>query len=120
MRICSPPIRHQCFFGVDMARRDELIASHKDVDGIRRHIGADSLGYLSLAGMVRATGGTKDEYCAACFTGDYLVPVQLELDKSVLETETSDERLRREERDLMSGAARRGDAAQAAETSAKR
>ena len=85
MRICSPPIRHQCFFGVDMARRDDLIASHKDVEEIRRHIGADSLGYLSLEGMIRATGGRSDEFCAACFTGDYLVPVQLELEKGVLE-----------------------------------
>ncbi len=88
MRICSPPIRHQCFFGVDMARRDELIASRMDIEAIRRHIGADSLGYLSLEGMIRATGGTPDEYCVACFTGEYLVPVQLELTKSVLEKET--------------------------------
>jgi len=87
MRICSPPIRHQCFFGVDMARREDLIASRMDVEGIRRHIGADSLGYLSLEGMVRATGGTPDEYCVACFTGDYLLPVQLELTKSVFEKE---------------------------------
>jgi amidophosphoribosyltransferase len=87
MRICSPPIRHQCFFGVDMARRDELIASRMDVESIRRHIGADSLGYLSLEGMVRATGGTPDEFCVACFTGDYLLPVQLELTKSVFEKE---------------------------------
>ncbi len=87
MRICSPPIRHQCFFGVDMAKRDDLIASRMDIEGIRRHIGADSLGFLSLDGMIRATGGTPDEYCAACFTGEYLVPVQLELTKSVLERE---------------------------------
>ena len=94
MRICSPPIRHSCFFGVDMARRDELIGAKKSIEAIRKHIGADSLGYLSLEGMVRATGGTQDEYCAACFTGDYLVPVQLELDKSILET--SEKALRRE------------------------
>src|SRR5438445_1118688 len=87
MRICSPPIRHQCFFGVDMARRDDLIASHKDVEAIRHHIGADSLGYLSLQGMVRATGGTEGELCMACFTGDYLVPVQLALAKDSLEAE---------------------------------
>ena len=85
MRICSPPLRHQCFFGVDMARRDELIASRLDVEEIRRHIGADTLGYLSLDGMIRATGGTEAELCTACFTGDYLVPVQLELAKDSLE-----------------------------------
>ncbi|HET7701187.1 MAG TPA: amidophosphoribosyltransferase, partial [Candidatus Limnocylindria bacterium] len=77
MRICSPPIRHSCFFGVDMARRGELIAARLSVEEIRRHIGAETLGYLSLEGMIRATGGTADEYCAACFTGEYLVPVQL-------------------------------------------
>src|SRR6202165_5643885 len=87
MRICSPPIRHQCFFGVDMARRDDLIASGMNIESIRRHIGADSLGYLSLEGMVRATGGTEGELCTACFTGDYLVPVQLELAKDSLEAE---------------------------------
>src|SRR2546422_11654511 len=48
LRICSPPIRHQCFFGVDMARREALIASQLDVESIRRQVGADSLGYLSL------------------------------------------------------------------------
>src|SRR5947207_700896 len=68
MRICSPPIRHQCFFGVDMARRDDLIASRLDVEEIRSQIGADTLGYLSLGGMVQATGATEGELCTACFT----------------------------------------------------
>lgn len=85
MRICSPPIRHTCHFGVDMARRDDLIAAHLDVEGIRRHIGADSLGYLSLGGMIEATGASSEALCSACFTGDYPVPVQLELTKEVLE-----------------------------------
>ena len=85
MRICSPPLRYQCFFGVDMARRDELIASRLEIEGIRSHIGADSLGYLSLDGMIRATGATREDLCTACFTGDYLVPVQLELSKESLE-----------------------------------
>jgi amidophosphoribosyltransferase len=68
-----------------MAKRDELIASRLDVESIRRVVGADTLGYLSLDGMVRATGGTENELCTACFTGDYLVPVQLELAKDSLE-----------------------------------
>ncbi len=89
MRICSPPIRYQCFFGVDMARRDELIASRLEIEGIRSHIGADSLGYLSLDGMIRATGATRGDLCTACFTGDYLVPVQLELSKESLERQRS-------------------------------
>jgi amidophosphoribosyltransferase len=85
LRICSPPIKHACYFGVDMARRTELIASHKSVDAIRETIGADSLGYLSLDGLVRATGGDAGSFCSACFTGDYPVPVQLELEKTSLE-----------------------------------
>jgi amidophosphoribosyltransferase len=85
MRICSPPIRHSCFFGVDMARRTELIGARKSVEEIRQHIGADSLGYLSLEGMIRATGATRADLCTACFTGDYFVPVQLELSKESLE-----------------------------------
>jgi amidophosphoribosyltransferase len=68
-----------------MARRDELIASRLEIEGIRSHIGADSLGYLSLDGMIRATGATREDLCTACFTGDYLVPVQLELSKESLE-----------------------------------
>ena len=89
MRICSPPIRHQCFFGVDMARRDDLIASKLEIEGIRSHIGADTLGYLSLDGMIRATGATRKDLCTACFTGDYLVPVQLELSKESLEKQAA-------------------------------
>ena len=85
MRICSPPIQHPCYFGVDFARRAELIAAHKSVEEIREHIGADSLGYLSLDGLVRATGGTANDFCSACFSGDYPIPIQLELDKSSLE-----------------------------------
>ncbi|HZC30054.1 MAG TPA: amidophosphoribosyltransferase [Gaiellaceae bacterium] len=85
MRICSPPIRWSCHFGVDMARKSELIASRLDVEGIRQHIGADTLGYLSLDGMVSATGLEETEFCTACFTGDYPIPVQLELTKDVLE-----------------------------------
>ncbi|MGH2500281.1 MAG: amidophosphoribosyltransferase [Candidatus Limnocylindria bacterium] len=85
LRICSPPIRHQCFFGVDMARREELIAAQGPVEAVREHVGADSLGYLSLEGMIAATGASQGELCTACFTGEYLVPVQLELGKDALE-----------------------------------
>ena len=87
MRICSPPIQHPCYFGIDMARRAELIAAHKSVAEIREHIGADSLGYLSLGGLIRATGGTANDFCSACFTGDYPIPIQLELDKNSLEVD---------------------------------
>lgn len=86
MRICAPPLRHPCFFGVDMATRGELIAAHKTVDEIRDFIGADSLGYLSIDGLIKAVDLPKDIFCLACFTGDYPIPVQLEMDKLALET----------------------------------
>jgi amidophosphoribosyltransferase len=86
MRICAPPLRHPCFFGVDMATRQELIAAHKTVDEIRDFIGADSLGYLSIEGLIKAVDLPRDIFCLACFTGDYPIPVQLEMDKLALET----------------------------------
>ena len=86
MRICAPPIRYPCFFGVDMATRQELIAAQKTIPEIRDFIGADSLGYLSIDGLVKAVGLPKDIFCMACFTGDYPIPVQLEMDKLALET----------------------------------
>jgi amidophosphoribosyltransferase len=91
MRICAPPIRYPCFFGVDMATRWELIAAQKTVPEVRDFIGADSLGYLSIDGLVKAVGLPKDIFCLACFTGDYPIPVQLEMDKLALESTPSDE-----------------------------
>jgi amidophosphoribosyltransferase len=86
MRICAPPIKYPCFFGVDMATRKELIASHKSVEEIRQFIGADSLGYLSLDGLMKSVNLPRDSFCTACFTVDYPIPVQLEMDKLALET----------------------------------
>jgi amidophosphoribosyltransferase len=86
MCICAPPIRHPCFFGVDMASRQELIAARKTVPEIAKAIGADSLGYLSIDGLIQAVDLPREDFCLACFTGDYPVPVQLEMDKLALET----------------------------------
>ncbi len=85
MRICAPPIRYPCFFGVDMASRWELIAAQKTIPEIRDFIGADSLGYLSIDGLIKAIGLPKETFCLACFTGDYPIPVQIEMDKLALE-----------------------------------
>lgn len=89
LRICAPPIHHPCFFGVDMATRWELIAAQKTVPEIRDFVGADSLGYLSVPGLLRAVGQPADIFCLACFTGDYPIPVQLALDKLAFEEKTS-------------------------------
>jgi amidophosphoribosyltransferase len=85
MRICAPPIRYPCFFGVDMATYRELIAAHKTIPEVRDFIGADSLGYLSIDGLIKAVALPRDIFCLACFTGDYPIPVQLEMEKLALE-----------------------------------
>ncbi|MBL7061671.1 MAG: amidophosphoribosyltransferase [Dehalococcoidia bacterium] len=85
LRICAPPIRHPCFFGVDMATRWELIAAQKTIPEIRDAIGADSLGYISIDGLIEAVDLPKEIFCLACFTGEYPIPVQLEMDKLALE-----------------------------------
>ena len=89
MCICAPPIRYPCFFGVDMATRRELIAARMSVPDIAKSIGANSLGYLSMDGLIKAVNLPKDTFCLACFTGSYPVPVQLEMDKLALETHTA-------------------------------
>lgn len=78
VRVSSPPVRHPCFMGVDMATHEELIAYQKSVEEIRRHIGADSLAYLSYEGMMRAVTAEIGEdrgHCSACFTGEYPIPL---------------------------------------------
>ncbi len=85
LRICAPPIVAPCHFGVDMATRKELIAANMSVEEIREFVGADSLGYLSHEGLLRAVSISKRNVCMACFTGEYPIPVQLEMDKLALE-----------------------------------
>ena len=85
MRVCAPPIRHPCHLGVDMATRRELIAANKSEEEVRQFIDADSLGYLSVAGLLKVVGGTEGGFCDACFTGNFPIPVQLEMDKLVIE-----------------------------------
>jgi amidophosphoribosyltransferase len=81
VRISSPPVKWPCFYGIDFATRAELIANGLEVDEIASSIGADSLGYISLEGMVSATGQPASALCTACFTGSY--PVELP-DESLL------------------------------------
>jgi amidophosphoribosyltransferase len=78
VRVSSPPVRHPCFMGVDMATHKELIANRLDIEGIREQIGADSLGYLSLAGMEHAVHealGRATTHCTACFSGRYPIRI---------------------------------------------
>jgi amidophosphoribosyltransferase len=81
MRVAVPPIKWPCFFGVDMATRSELIAANMTVEEIREFIGADSLEYLSVEGLIRATGQDEETLCNACFTGRYPIDVQMHMDR---------------------------------------
>jgi amidophosphoribosyltransferase len=75
VRISSPPVAWPCFFGIDFASRAELMAGNLSIDEIRESIGADSLGFVSLAGLIEATTLPADGLCRACFDGVYPVPV---------------------------------------------
>jgi amidophosphoribosyltransferase len=87
VRISSPPVKWPCFYGIDFASRAELIATGIGVDEVRAVIGADSLGYISLAAMVEATEQPADRLCTACFSGEYPIalPDDEQLGKHLLE-----------------------------------
>ena len=87
VRISSPPVQWPCFYGIDFATRAELIANGMSIEEIRDSIGADSLGYISLDGLISATRESKENLCRACFDGVYpieLPPIE-HRDKFVLE-----------------------------------
>jgi amidophosphoribosyltransferase len=75
VRIASPPVRWPCFYGIDFASRAELVANGMELDDIRRSIGADSLGYVSLDGLVAASEQPRSRLCMACFDGKYPIPL---------------------------------------------
>lgn len=78
VRVSSPPVKHPCFMGVDMATYKELIAANLPIEAIREKVGADSLDYLSLPGMLQAIEkvvGFKNTYCTACFSGEYPIDI---------------------------------------------
>jgi len=85
VRVCSPPIQYSCYFGVDTPDRKNLIASDKNIADIKKIINADSLEYLSLPGLIRATRQKKNVFCAACFNGKYPVIVDGNFTKNILE-----------------------------------
>ena len=73
MRISCPPTISPCFYGVDTPRRSELIGATHSLEEIRRYIGADSIGYLGLEGLLSSVGESRGSYCTSCYTGDYPV-----------------------------------------------
>ncbi len=88
VRISSPPVKWPCYYGIDFASRAELIAAGLEVEEIRRSIGADSLGYVSMEGLIAATTIAAEKLCTACFSGEYpiQVPADISAGKHLLET----------------------------------
>ncbi|MEW5945722.1 MAG: amidophosphoribosyltransferase [bacterium] len=79
VRVSSPPVRNPCFYGIDTAEREELLASSRTIEEVQSHIGADSLRYLSIEGMIKSTGLDKSNFCLACFNNDYPIPIPQQL-----------------------------------------
>ncbi len=85
LRVSSPPYKWPCFYGMDTSDRSTLIAARMEVDEIRAHLDADSLGYLSLEGLLEATGVADAGFCTACLSGEYPTDVSVTADKFQLE-----------------------------------
>ena len=91
VRVSCPPIRFPCFYGMDFQTMGELIASTHSVEEIRRHIGADSLGYLSKEAMLEAAPNSPKDYCCACYDGHYPIEIEEGIGKLSLERTVVDE-----------------------------
>ena len=84
MLVSCPPTRHACYYGIDFPSSKELVASNHSSKEIAEHLGLDSIYYLSLDGLVEATGLTRDDFCLACYNGNYPIPPDLSFHKDVL------------------------------------
>ena len=90
VRISSPPVKWPCFYGIDFATRAELIASGLEVEEIRRSIGADSLAYVSEAGLIEATNVAEDKLCTACFSGNYPIAIPTDMSEGKMRLEITE------------------------------
>jgi amidophosphoribosyltransferase len=93
LRISCPPHKFACYYGIDFPDPKNLLANQFTQEEIIRYLGVDSIGYLDMEGMVRATGLPKNEFCLACFNGQYPVPIDPELDKFIIERRKARSRL---------------------------
>jgi amidophosphoribosyltransferase len=93
MRISCPPHKNACYYGIDFPDPEKLLANQCTLEEIRKYLGADSIGYLSTEGMIKATGRPANTFCTACFTGDYPVPFDASFDKLVMEKRANRSRL---------------------------
>jgi len=85
MRVSCPPIRFPCFYGVDFPTREELLANKRDLEQIRQFLEVDSVGYMSLQGLLSCANLPDDHYCTACWTGKYKIPANVAVNKFAME-----------------------------------
>ena len=85
MRVSCPPIRFPCFYGIDFPTKEELLANGRDLKQIAEFLGVDSVGYISLEGLLSCATLPADHYCTACWSGQYKIPVDVKANKSTLE-----------------------------------
>jgi len=85
LRISCPPIRFPCFYGIDFPTKEELLANNRTLDQIRDFLEVESIGYISLEGMLACESKPADHYCTACWSGKYRIPVQVALNKFTME-----------------------------------
>jgi amidophosphoribosyltransferase len=85
MRVSCPPLRFPCFYGIDFPTKEELLANNRDLDQIRDFLGVDSIGYMSIEGLLSCAILPADHYCTACWTGRYRIPIDIAVNKFVME-----------------------------------
>jgi len=89
LRISCPPHKFACYYGIDFPDPKNLLANQFRMDEMAEYLGVDSIGYLDIDGMVRATGLPMNEFCLACFNGQYPIPIDQELDKFIIESRSA-------------------------------
>ena len=80
-----PPLRYPCFYGVDFPTKEELLANNRDLEQIREFLEVDSIGYMSLEGLLGCANGSVGHYCTACWDGKYRIPVDIAVSKFAME-----------------------------------
>jgi amidophosphoribosyltransferase len=85
MRVSCPPIRFPCFYGVDFPTKKELLANNRDLDQIKEFLEVDTIGYISLEGLLNCAAKPTDHYCTACWNGKYRIPIDITVNKYSLE-----------------------------------
>ena len=85
MRISCPPLVSPCFYGIDFPTKEELLASNRSLDEIKEFLNVDSMGYISLEGLLSCLSLPMDHYCTACWTGKYRIPITMVVNKFSME-----------------------------------